>query len=231
MKIATTFKSVYFMPLQESTTFRIAEFNGPMDILKEVTKKQGLSLSKSSYDSNTELILKGFSEDYSESLDQITCLLETIGVPEHVYQGYQFYNDRIWFEAIVFNGTTVLLSNFLSSHTWRPKWAQFKFIGEIVNHGDEIYEIKLPRFKQDYTFVYRITQNEYNSFSHCHYHSFAFDDGIFFLLIEFPPVFLLKGFAYAVDFLEHFLEINGFDLTDFGEEWFPGEHQVKPFYL
>ena len=232
IKDMATFNSVSFMPQQEYTTLRIQGYNGLTKKLEEAVNKWSLTLSKSSCSFHSETIaIKGFSEDYSESHDQITSILEAVGVPRYIYGGYQFFNDMVWFETVVFNETTVLLSNFLSSHTWRPKWAQFKFTGEIVNHGNEIFTIKLPRFKQDYTFVYPITENEYNSFSHCHYHSFAFDEGIFIQIIEFPPIFVLKGFTYAVDFFERFLEINGFDLTDYGEDWFPGEQQVKKFYL
>ena len=232
MKDATTFKSAYFMSQQQWTKVCVREFNGSMDTLKETLNEQGLNLRRLALSLEPELIeIDGFSEDFSKSHNQITNLLEAIGVPEYIHRGYQFYDDRVGFESVSFNGTTVLLSNFLSSDPWRPKSAQFKDVGEIVNYGREIYAIKLPKFNRDYTFAYPITEHEYNSFRHCDYHTFEFKDGMFAQIIEFPPIFLLRGTTHAVDFFERFLEINGFDLTDYGEDWFQEANQVKAYYL
>ena len=231
MKNSTKFNSMYFMPQQELTMLILSGINQPINKFEEAVRKQGLNPKKSCFGSDLEFVIRGFSEDYTESHNQIKNLLETTGVPEFIYDGYQYFDDRVGFESVSFNGTTVLLSNFLSSNPWWPKWAQFKFVGEIVNYGSEIYAIKLPRFKSDYTFAYPITEHEYNSFRHCDYHTFDFKDGKFLQIIEFPPIFLLRGTSHAVDFFERFLEINGFDLTDYGEDWFPDANQVKAYYL
>ena len=227
-----TFEWAYFMPQQERTTVCLNKFNGSMNTLKEALDKKGLNLSERSFSIDSEsLKIDGFSEDYSESKDQIEYLLEVLGISKYIYNWYEFHRDLVWFESINFNGATLILTNFLSSPPWRPKWAEFLSAGEIVNYGDEIYAIKLPRFKSNHTFVYPITENEFNSFTKGLNHRFAFNNGMFLQINEFPPIFLLKGFTYAVDFLERFLEYNRFDLTDYGEHWFPGEDQVESFYL
>jgi len=228
----TTFRYVYFMPLKELTGIVLDGYKGSIKELAKVLDQRGIGTCTYAFSRNSKQIeIKGFSEEYSESHDQIEHVLEVIGIPKYLFNNYRFYSDRVWFESIDFKGVSILLTNFLSSGPIRPKWAQFKFVGEIVNYGNEIYALKLPKIKRDMPFIYPIAENEYASFRTFINHTFPFKDGMFIQIPEFPPTFLVKGFKYAVDFFESFLEINGFDLTDYGEYWFPSENQVKAFYL
>ena len=228
----TTFKSIYFMPQGHRTRVLLEGFNGSMNKLVSALSTAGLNLEDSStlLDLNNASIT-GFSDEEKECQEQLEQTLGLLGVPDYIKEGYQFFDDRVWLESIEFNGVSILLTNFLSSGPKRPKWAQSKFVGEIVNYGNEIYAIKLPKIKRDEPLKYRIADGEYRSCGTYLNHTFSFEDGVFLQIIEFPPFFLLKGYVYAVDFFESLLKVNGFELTENSENCFPGANQIKAFYL
>jgi len=196
----------------------------PKGSVKEFTQalnKRGLQLHGNS--------VKGFSDKNFK--EQIEYILDYLKIPDYVYSKYEGYNDRVLFEPLEFYGNEIIVSNFIAGIDIQPVWGLVKRAGEIVNYGNQIYAIKLPRIKTDFYFVYPTNVGEYEYFSRGRYGNVKFDNGQFLYSIEFPPIFILKGLENAVEFLLIFLAANRFDYEEVSLDWFPNDYEKKTFYI
>lgn len=225
------FKTVLFFPQQESTTFRVNDFQGSKKQIQKDLEEIGVKLTKTYSRNGNDLAIKEFSEDYDESHEQIKQLLSLLGVPPYIYKGYNYHNDRVIFESIDFHGEQVILTNFFGASIATPLWAYGACKGEITNYGDHIYGIKLPKFQHKEKFIFQVNPSEYYLFGGGEYQTVDFDNGRFSLMLEFPPIFIIKGLNNALTFFERLLEINFDQQVDCLECLFPSERHIQTFFL